>query len=126
MTLRIGLHHFFWKCLKNVGQDSVSGILQIFEETPAIRNSDKKSATDQKQWEISKNDLSRFDSQFSLESKNEIKLGRYYCDQKILDTNVIVLSYILKRPLCINNLNFDCVNFENVNVRFTEKIFKKL
>jgi hypothetical protein len=49
----------------------------------------------------------------------------YYCDQKILDTNVILLSYILKRPLCINNLNFDCVNFENVNVRFTEKIFKK-
>jgi hypothetical protein len=47
----------------------------------------------------------------------------YYCDQKILDTNVIVLSYILKRPLCINNLNFDCVN---VNVRFTKKIFKKL
>jgi hypothetical protein len=46
----------------------------------------------------------------------------YYCDQKIVDTNVIVLSYILKRPLCINNLNFDCVNFENVNVRFTEKI----
>jgi hypothetical protein len=33
-----------------------------------------------------------------------------------------VLSYILKRPLCINNLNFDCVSFENVNVRFTEKI----
>jgi hypothetical protein len=50
----------------------------------------------------------------------------YYCDQKILDTKVIVLSYILKRPLCINNLNFDCVNFENVNVRFTEKILKKL
>jgi hypothetical protein len=53
-------------------------------------------------------------------------LSWYCCDQKILDTNVIVLSYILKRPLCINNLNFDCVNFENVNVRFTEKIFKKL
>jgi hypothetical protein len=34
-------------------------------------------------------------------------------------------TYILKRPLCINNLNFNCVNFENVNVRFTEKIFKK-
>jgi hypothetical protein len=50
----------------------------------------------------------------------------YYCDQKIVDTNVIVLSYILKRPLCINNLNFDCVNFENVNVKFSEKIFKKL
>jgi hypothetical protein len=49
-------------------------------------------------------------------------VGEYYCDQKILDTNVIVLLYILKRPLCINNLNFDCVNFENVNVRFTEKI----
>jgi hypothetical protein len=57
-------------------------------------------------------------------------LPQYYCDQKILDTkchyNAIVLSYILKRPLCINNLNFDCVSFENVNVRFTEKIFKKL
>jgi hypothetical protein len=40
--------------------------------------------------------------------------------QKILDTAVIVLAYILKRPLCINNLNFHCcVNFENVNVRFT-------
>jgi hypothetical protein len=35
-----------------------------------------------------------------------------------------VLSYILKRPLCINNLNFDCcVNFENANVRFTDKTF---
>jgi hypothetical protein len=40
---------------------------------------------------------------------------RYYCDQKILETSVIVLSYILKRPLCINNFHFDCcVNFENV------------
>jgi hypothetical protein len=27
MTLKIGLHIFFWKCLKNVGQDSVSGIV---------------------------------------------------------------------------------------------------
>jgi hypothetical protein len=39
----------------------------------------KKSATDQKRWQISKNDLcSRFDSQFSVESKNDIKLGRFH------------------------------------------------
>jgi hypothetical protein len=38
----------------------------------------KKSATDQKRWQISKNDLCRLDSQFSIESKNEIKLGRFY------------------------------------------------
>jgi hypothetical protein len=37
----------------------------------------KKSATDQKRWQVSKNDLCRFDLQFSVESKNEIKLGRF-------------------------------------------------
>jgi hypothetical protein len=52
--------------------------VRIFEGTPAIRNSSKKSATDQKRWEISKNDLCRFDSQFSIEFKNEIKLGRFH------------------------------------------------
>jgi hypothetical protein len=52
--------------------------VRIFEGTPAIRNSDKKSATDQKLWQISKNDLCRFDSQFSIESKTEIKLGRFH------------------------------------------------
>jgi hypothetical protein len=52
--------------------------IRIFERTPAIRNSGKKSATDQKRWQISKNDLCRFDSQFSIESKNEIKLGRFH------------------------------------------------
>jgi hypothetical protein len=36
--------------------------VRIFEETPAIRNSGKKSATDQKRWQISKNDLYKFDS----------------------------------------------------------------
>jgi hypothetical protein len=52
--------------------------VQIFEGTPAIRNSGKKkSSTDQQRWQISKNDLCRFDSQFSIESKNEIKLGRF-------------------------------------------------
>jgi hypothetical protein len=51
--------------------------VRIFEGTPAIRNSGKKSATDQKRWHISKNDLCRFDSQFNIESKNEIKLGRF-------------------------------------------------
>jgi hypothetical protein len=35
--------------------------VRIFEGTPAIRNSGKKSATD-KQWQISKNDLYKFDS----------------------------------------------------------------
>jgi hypothetical protein len=34
----------------------------IFDGTPAIRNSGKKSATDQKRWQISKNDLYRFGS----------------------------------------------------------------
>jgi hypothetical protein len=34
----------------------------IFEEIPAIRNSGKKSATDQKRWQVSKNDLYKFDS----------------------------------------------------------------
>jgi hypothetical protein len=36
--------------------------VRIFEGTPAIRNSGKKSATDQKRWQISKNDLYEFDS----------------------------------------------------------------
>jgi hypothetical protein len=36
--------------------------VRIFEGTPAIRNSGKKSATDQKLWQISKNDLYKFDS----------------------------------------------------------------
>jgi hypothetical protein len=36
--------------------------VRIFERTPAIRNSGKKSATDQKRWQRSKNDLYRFDS----------------------------------------------------------------
>jgi hypothetical protein len=30
MTLMIGLHHFFLEMSKNVGQDSVSGIVHIF------------------------------------------------------------------------------------------------
>jgi hypothetical protein len=51
--------------------------VRIFEGTPAIRNYNKKSATDR--WQISKNDLKcRFNSQFSIESKNEIKLGRFH------------------------------------------------
>jgi hypothetical protein len=52
--------------------------VRIFEGTPAIRNSGEKSATDQKRWQISKNNLCRFDSQFIIESKNEIKLGRFH------------------------------------------------
>jgi hypothetical protein len=51
--------------------------VRIFEGTPAIRNSGKKSATDQKRWQISKNDLCRFNSQFSIEFKNKIKLVRF-------------------------------------------------
>jgi hypothetical protein len=35
--------------------------VRIFEGTPAIRNSGKKSATDQKRWQINKNDLYKFD-----------------------------------------------------------------
>jgi hypothetical protein len=52
--------------------------VRIFEGTPAIRNSGKENATDRERWQISKNDLCRFDSQFSIESKNEIKLGRFH------------------------------------------------
>jgi hypothetical protein len=36
--------------------------VRIFEGASAIRNSGKKSATDQKRWQISKNDLYKFDS----------------------------------------------------------------
>jgi hypothetical protein len=36
--------------------------VRIFEGIPAIRNSGKKRATDQKRWQISKNDLYKFDS----------------------------------------------------------------
>jgi hypothetical protein len=36
--------------------------VRIFEGTPAIRNSCKKSATDQKRWQICNNDLYKFDS----------------------------------------------------------------
>jgi hypothetical protein len=36
--------------------------VRIFEGTPAIRNSGKQSATDQKRWQISKKDLHKFDS----------------------------------------------------------------
>jgi hypothetical protein len=38
----------------------------------------KKSASDQKRWQISKKDLCGFDSQFIIESKNEIKLGSFH------------------------------------------------
>jgi hypothetical protein len=36
--------------------------VRIFEGTPALRNSGKKSAPDQKRWQISKNDMYKFDS----------------------------------------------------------------
>jgi hypothetical protein len=36
--------------------------VRIFEGTFAIRNSGKRSATDKKRWQISKNCLYRFDS----------------------------------------------------------------
>jgi hypothetical protein len=36
--------------------------VRISEGTPAIRNSGKKGATDQKRWQVSKNDLYKFDS----------------------------------------------------------------
>jgi hypothetical protein len=49
--------------------------VQILEETLAIRNSGKKANTDQKRWQIS---MCGFDSQFSIESKNEVKLGRFH------------------------------------------------
>jgi hypothetical protein len=53
---------------------------------PAIRNFGKKSASDQKLWQISKNDLFRFDSQFS----NEIKVGRFHLKKH--NFNVFIIS----------------------------------
>jgi hypothetical protein len=45
--------------------------VRIFEGTPAIRNSGKKSATDQKRWQISKNDLYKFElARFRLKKQN--------------------------------------------------------
>jgi hypothetical protein len=55
-----------------------NGTPYLLHWSKAFRNSGKESATDQKRWQISKNDLCRFDSQFSIESKNEIKLGRLH------------------------------------------------
>jgi sulfur relay (sulfurtransferase) DsrC/TusE family protein len=37
-----------------------------YEFSPAIRNSVKKSATDQKRWQISKNDLYKFEHNFTV------------------------------------------------------------
>jgi hypothetical protein len=45
--------------------------VRIFEGTPAIRNSGKKSATNQKRWQISKNDLYKFElATFRLKKQN--------------------------------------------------------
>jgi hypothetical protein len=51
--------------------------VRIFERAPAIRNFGKKSATDQKRWQISKKDLYKFDLSFCIEFKTEFKLGRF-------------------------------------------------
>jgi hypothetical protein len=64
--------------------------VRIFEGTPAIRNSGKKTATDQKRWQISENDLCRFDSQFSIESKNEIKLGGFHLEKHNFSVLIIL------------------------------------
>jgi hypothetical protein len=64
--------------------------VRIFEGTPEIRNSGKKIAIDQKRWQISKNDSCRFDSQFSIESKNKIKLGRFHLKKHNFSVFVIL------------------------------------
>jgi hypothetical protein len=63
------------------------------------RNSGKKSATDQKRWQISKNDLGRFDSQFRIECKNEIKLGRFHLKKK--NRTLVFLLGILGHPVYV-------------------------
>jgi hypothetical protein len=74
--------------------------VRIFEGTPAIRNSGKKSATDQKRWQISKNDLYIFDSYFSIEFKNKIKLGRFRLKKHNFSVFII---HICIETHCINN-----------------------
>jgi hypothetical protein len=73
--------------------------VRIFEGTPAIRNSGTKSATDQKRWQISKNDLCRFDSQFSIEPKNEIKLGRFHLKKHNFSVFIILRHLYIYRNI---------------------------
>jgi hypothetical protein len=72
--------------------------VRIFEQTPAIRNSGKKSVTDKKQWQISKNDLYRFDSEFSIESKNESALGRFHLKKPNFRV-FIILRHLYIQPV---------------------------
>jgi hypothetical protein len=44
MTLMIGLHHFFLKCLKNVGQDSVSETVQCHSRVQVFHINFSKGA----------------------------------------------------------------------------------
>jgi hypothetical protein len=58
---------------------------------------------------------------FRLPQSMILTISFFFCSRQYSGDQLIlnVLSYILKRPLSINNHNFDfCVNFENVNVRF--------
>jgi hypothetical protein len=63
----------------------------------------KKSAANQKRWQISKNDLCRFDSQFSIESKNEIKLGRFHLTKHNFSVFVI-LGHLVYIPQYFPNM----------------------
>jgi hypothetical protein len=74
--------------------------VRIFEGTPVIR---KKSATDQKRWQISKNDLRRLDSQFNIESKNEIKLGRFHLKKHNFSV-FIILGHAVYIPQYFPNM----------------------
>jgi hypothetical protein len=67
--------------------------VRIFEGTPAVRNSGKKS----------KNDLCRFDSQFSIESKNEIKLGRFHLKKHNFSV-FIILGHPVYIPQYFSNM----------------------
>jgi hypothetical protein len=78
--------------------------VRIFEGTPTIRNSGLKSATDQKRWQINKNDLCRFDSQFSVESKNEIKLGWFHLKKKHNFSVFIILGHAVYIPQYFPNM----------------------
>jgi hypothetical protein len=75
-----------------------------FRRTPAIRNSGKKSATDEKRCQISKNDLCRFDSQFNIESKNEIKLGRFHLKKHNFSVFIILGHLYIGIPQYFPNM----------------------
>jgi hypothetical protein len=73
---------------------------RILEGTPATRNPDKKKRHWSKRWHTSKNDLYKFDSQFSIEFKNKIKVRRLPSKKHSFSVFIILrhTAYIPQHP----------------------------